>query len=65
MGGGGGGGGGGPGMGNFGHWDNSGMQGRMITEQHLVPANRTGLVIGKGMLNRGLLSCKCVLFYVC
>ena len=37
--------------GNFGHWEAPNMQGGMgnqITEEHLVPANRTGLVIGKG-----------------
>jgi len=37
--------------GNFGHWEAPNMQGNMgnqTTEEHLVPANRTGLVIGKG-----------------
>ena len=42
--------------GNFGQWDGPGMMrgggGRgMTTEQHLVPANRTGLVIGKGKIS--------------
>jgi len=36
---------------NFGHWEGPNMRGMMgnhIIEDHLVPANRAGLVIGKG-----------------
>ena len=39
------------GMGGFGQWEgpNRGRgMGGVTTEEHLVPANKTGLVIGKG-----------------
>jgi len=42
-------------LGNFGHWEGPNMGhrgglggGQICTEEHLVPANKTGLVIGKG-----------------
>ena len=56
----------GMGGGNFGQWDGPGMRGGPIaTETHLVPANRTGLVIGKGSIFRQI-RVKCfVLLFLC
>merc|ERR1719322_2385549 len=47
---------------NFGHWEGPSMShrgslgGQICSEEHLVPANKTGLVIGKGPTPSHLLS---------